>query len=122
MNKTLDGCGVFWQVRVDSARGIRHAMFSYNGEFIVAAGDGQLHIWDSSKQSLGKFITSVNIHSVGGFPITVDSQRNFVATGSTLSTAVKVWDLDSIFTCGGAQLQVRSTPAFSPPPPPFSSQ
>ena len=93
--------------QVDNARGIGHARFSSTGDFIVAVSDGHLHIWHAVKAYMGTFIASVNIHSMGGFPITVDSQRNFVATGSTLSTAVKVWDLDKIWTCGGAQLQVR---------------
>ena len=40
----------------------------------------------------------MNLHTTPGYPLAVHADRNLVATGSTIHTAVMVWDLDRVET------------------------
>ena len=102
------------QVSDESERKLRVSRFSGLGDFIVAASSRQLHVWRANEKhgKVGSFVASVAIHSTDGFPMTIDPFSNCVATASTLATAIKVWDLDRIFKCAGAQMQVRMPPLF----------
>ena len=97
------------QVTEESERSLRHARFSGLGDFMVAAGRRLLHVWNANekKDRVGKLIATVEIHSADNFPMTIDPLSNCIATSSTLATAIKVWDLDRVFACAGAQMQVR---------------
>ena len=72
-------------------RAIQFSSFNFDGCSVLAAADNFLHVW-STKTGASTF--TVNLHSTPGYPIAVSSQRNLVATGSTIHTAVRVWNLD----------------------------
>lgn len=69
------------------------ASFTYNGKYIVVGEDRFLHIWDALSLA---FLSTIQLHSVSGFPFTVSPSLNLVAAGSTIHTAIKVWDLDKV--------------------------
>ena len=39
---------------------------------------------------------TLNLHTTPGYPLAVHTGRNVVATGSTIHSAVMVWDLDRV--------------------------
>lgn len=88
---------------------VTHARFSYDGKFLVSCESHYMHVWEANIE-MPKFIATVNIHSIDRFPISINKDSNLIATGSTLHTAIKVWNLDNIYTCSGAQIKVYENP------------
>lgn len=72
---------------------INKSSFSYDGQLILASTNNYLNIWNSSD---GEFVRRITIHSTVDFPYPwcVSKTRNVIATGSTIDSAVRVWDLD----------------------------
>lgn len=79
---------------------IMSSTFTFDGRLALASAENFLHVWSTDSAA---FLHSINIHSTPDFPVSVSPNRNFVATGSTIHTAIKVWDLDQ------AQKSVKQT-------------
>ena len=83
------------------------ACFSGNGKFILAGETHFLHIW--ATPSL-QFLATVTLHSIDSFPKAVAPHSGLVVTGSQIHTAIKVWDLEHIYSCSGKQIEVYENP------------
>ena len=71
----------------------------FNETVILTDACGQVH--------------TLNLHTTPGYPLAVHPGRNLVATGSTIHTAVMVWDLDRVETSSTPHIKVsHSTDAF----------
>jgi len=62
-------------------------------------------------------VHALTLHTTPGYPLAVHAERNLVATGSTIHTAVMVWDLDRIDTTCTPDIKVLSTCSNSTNPP-----
>jgi len=51
-------------------------------------------------------VHTLNLHTTPGYPLAVHPDRNLVATGSTIHTAVMVWDLDRVETSSTPDIKV----------------
>ena len=54
-------------------------------------------------------VHALNLHTTPGYPLSVHTERNLVATGSTIHTAVMVWDLDRVQTSCTPDIKVSAT-------------
>lgn len=70
---------------------IMSSTFNFDGKLALAIDENYLHVWSTETANL---LNSINIHSTPNFPLAVCRNRNLVATGSTIHTAIKVWNLD----------------------------
>lgn len=70
---------------------IMSSTFNFDGSLALASDENFLHVWSTETATL---LNSINIHSTPNFPLAVCRNRNLVATGSTIHTAIKVWNLD----------------------------
>ena len=57
-------------------------------QYIVVGEDRFVHVWNSADSM--QFLCTISLHSTSGFPLAVSQTRNFIATASTIHTAVKV--------------------------------
>jgi len=71
---------------------VARATFSGDGRWVLGCVDHFLHVWNPEDGSL---LHTVRLHTFAGFPVRVI--RNLVATGSTIHTALRVWDLDGAY-------------------------
>ena len=83
------------------------ATFTWSGKYIIIGEDRFLHIWDTDSLA---FLSTINLHSVSGFPFTVSPVMNYVATASTIHTAIKVWDLNKIKVKDAIDVRVYECP------------
>ena len=83
--------------------------FNYDGKLVLASSENNLHIWNSIS---GEHLQMIIIHSTVDFPFpwAVSKSRNIVATGSTINTAVRVWDLDKTEEKEFSTLKVYKNP------------
>lgn len=81
------------------------ALFSGNGQFVLCGIENFLHIW---RPDNGELVHTIPLHTTPPFPIAV--WRNFVATASTVNTAVRVWDLDNIQESKTPKIRVYEAP------------
>jgi len=51
-------------------------------------------------------VHTMNLHTTPGYPLAVHIGRNLVATGSTIRSAVMVWDLDRVETTSVPDIKV----------------
>ena len=67
--------------------------FNHDGNLILASSSNHLNIWNSGN---GEYLRKITIHSTVDFPYPwcISKSRNVIATGSTIDSAVRVWDLD----------------------------
>ena len=83
------------------------AKFSKERQYIIAAEGHFLHIWSSETCRLH---STVALHSVFQYPIAVSEQFNYVATASTIHTAIKIWNLNKVDSSEQNQLQIYESP------------
>ena len=83
------------------------ARFSKERQYVLAAEDHFLYIWSSESCQV---LSVVTLHSVYTFPMAVSEHANLVATGSTIHTAIKVWNLNKIESHDENQLQIYENP------------
>jgi len=89
---------------------VTRSAWSADGRLILATTDSALHVWRAVS---GGLVRSIALHTMAEFPLAVarGGRRNLVATGSTLHTAIRVWDLDAAVSCHPSPAQ-RSIPEF----------
>jgi len=77
---------------------VTRSAWSADGRLILATTDSALHVWRAVS---GGLVRSIALHTMAEFPLAVarGGRRNLVATGSTLHTAIRVWDLDAAVSC-----------------------
>jgi len=77
---------------------VTRSAWSADGRLILATTDSALHVWRAVS---GALVRSIALHTMAEFPLAVarGGRRNLVATGSTLHTAIRVWDLDAAVSC-----------------------
>jgi len=73
---------------------VKRSSWSADGTLILATTDTALHVWRADSGTLSR---SIPLHTMAEFPLAVSrgGRRNLAATGSTLHTAIRVWDLDA---------------------------
>ena len=93
----------------NTAQVIASSSFNYNGKLVLANSENVLNVWSSETGSL---MHTINIHSTTDypFPVAVSRSKNLVATGSTIHTAVRVWDLDKAEIRSASSLKVYENP------------
>jgi len=72
---------------------VTRSTWSADGRLFLATTDTALHVWRAENGALSR---SIPLHTMAEFPFAVSrGRRNLAATGSTLHTAIRVWDLDA---------------------------
>ena len=62
--------------------------FSSDARHVIAGVEHYLHVWDSRS---GSHLSTLTLHSVYKYPLSVSTKANLIATGSLIHTAIKVY-------------------------------
>ena len=57
-------------------------------QYVIVGEERYVHVWSSVDTM--QFLCTISLHSTAGFPLAISQTRNFIATASTIHTAIKV--------------------------------